>query len=168
VPNRVEVKLSTNGQVDIFNFGGTVDVIADVNGWFTDATDPAATGGLTNGLTPFRLLDTRVDRPRLPIGPGWNVFLQIAGNAGVPYMSDPVPPTAAVLNVTVTNPTAASHLTIYPGDLAQQPNVSDLNYVAGLTVPNLVVVKLSPNGQIGIYNYLGSTDVVVDVMGWYN
>jgi hypothetical protein len=75
---------------------------------------------------------------------------------------------AVILNVTVTNPTAPSHLTIFPADLAQLPNVSDLNVVAGLTVPNLVVVKLGANGKIGIYSRYGSTDVVVDVLGWYN
>jgi hypothetical protein len=170
VPNRVEVKLGTNGQVDIFNFGGTVDVIADVNGWYTDNSDPLAAGGGTSGLIPARILDTRYGTGgfHAPIGPGGTIVLSVAGYGGVPPMNTPAPPTAAILNVTVTNPTAWSHLTIFPGNLGQAPNVSDLNYVAGLTVPNLVVVKLDPSGRIGIYNRYGSTEVVVDVMGWYD
>jgi hypothetical protein len=71
-----------------------------------------------------------------------------------------------VLNVTVTNPSAASYLTAWPAG-AVQPLASDLNYVAGQTVPNLVVVKLGANGAIDLFNATGSTDVVVDVVGWY-
>ena len=81
-------------------------------------------------------------------------------------MNATVPPTAVVLNVTVTNPTAPSYLTVWP-DGAAQPLASDLNYVAGLTVPNLVVVKLGANGSIDLFNAAGTTDVVVDVVGWY-
>ena len=37
----------------------------------------------------------------------------------------------------------------------------------GLTVPNLVVVKLESNGMIDLYNAYGSVDVIIDVVGWY-
>ncbi len=45
---------------------------------------------------------------------------------------------------------------------------SDLNFAGGLTVPNLVVVKLGTNGAIDLYNAFGSVDVIVDVVGWYS
>ncbi len=170
VPNRVEVKLGTSGQVDIYNAAGSVNVIADVNGWFTDGSDPTAAGGMTTGLTPARVLDTRDGTGgfHAPLGPAAKIFLQVAGNGGVPAMSAAAPPTAVVLNVTVTNTTAPSHLTIFPSDAVNPPNASDLNFVAGQTVPNLVVVKLGADGKIGIYNAGGSTDVIVDALGWYN
>src|SRR4029077_7239279 len=155
VPNRVEVKLGTSGQVDIFNAAGTVHVIADVNGWFTDGSDPAAVGGKVSGLTPARVLDTRNGTGgfNAPVGPASTIFLQVAANGGVPGITDSVPPTAVVLNVTVTNPSAASNLRLFPSDATTQPpNASDLNFVAGQTVPNLVVVKLGPDGKVGIYN----------------
>ncbi|HYS00801.1 MAG TPA: hypothetical protein VET82_00450, partial [Candidatus Eisenbacteria bacterium] len=82
-------------------------------------------------------------------------------------MSAPVAPTAVVLNVTVTSPTAASFLTAWP-DGAPRPLASDLNYVTGLTVPNLVVVKLGATGAIDLYNAFSSVDVIVDVVGWYS
>jgi hypothetical protein len=44
---------------------------------------------------------------------------------------------------------------------------SDLNWVAGQTVPNLVVVKLSALGKIDITNAFGTTNVIVDVVGYY-
>jgi hypothetical protein len=171
VPNRVEVKLGTNGQVDIFNAAGSVNVIADVNGWFTDGSDPTAVGGATSGLTPARVLDTRIGlgAPQAPIGPAGKIFLQVAGNGGVPAMSGAAPPTAVILNVTVTNTTGPSDLRLFPSDASPQPpNASDLNFVAGQTIPNLVVVKLGADGKVGIYNSGGSTDVIVDVLGWFN
>jgi hypothetical protein len=66
----------------------------------------------------------------------------------------------------VTGPTAQSFLTVWP-DGASQPLASDLNYAAGQTVPNLVVVKVGTTGAVDFYNGVGSTDVVVDVVGWY-
>ena len=36
-----------------------------------------------------------------------------------------------------------------------------------MTVPNLVVVQLGSNGKIDLYNHAGSSDVIVDVMGWF-
>ena len=81
-------------------------------------------------------------------------------------MSDAVPPTAMVLNVTATNPTAVSFLTVW-SDGSTRPLASDLNYVPALTVPNLVVVRLGSSGAIDLSNQLGTTDLVVDVVGWY-
>jgi hypothetical protein len=45
--------------------------------------------------------------------------------------------------------------------------VSDLNFVAHQTVPNLVVVKLGNNATIDVYNSAGSTDVIMDLVGYY-
>jgi hypothetical protein len=35
-------------------------------------------------------------------------------------------------------------------------------------VPNLVVVRLGSNGVVDIYNAAGTTDVIADVVGYYN
>ncbi len=167
VPNRVMVKVGTNGQVNLFNLQGGVDLIVDLNGWFTDASDPSATGGEFTGIKPTRILDTR-DGFHSPVAQGGTLTLQVAGNGGVPSMSSQTPPTAVVLNVTVTNTTVAGHLRVFPSD-AGLPNTSDLNWMAaGSTTPNLVVVKLSSDGKVSFYNCCGSTDVIVDVLGWYS
>jgi hypothetical protein len=102
------------------------------------------------------------------VGPGGTIRLQVAGQGGVPATTDPIRPTAVVLNVTVTDTTSAGYLTLYPSDATSQPLASDLNWTAGLTVPNLVVVKLGADGKVAIFNGAGSTDVIVDVVGWYN
>jgi hypothetical protein len=167
VPNRVIVKVGANGKVSIFNFQGSADVVADVGGWFVDAaTNPTATGVGFNGLTPKRILDTRPPG-KGPVVPGGTITVQVAAMGGVPAMTSAAPPTAVVLNVTVTDTTAASYLTVWP-DGTGRPTASDLNWVPGQTVPNLVVVKLGANGMVDVYNLAGSTDVVIDVVGWYS
>jgi hypothetical protein len=145
-----------------------VNVIADVGGWFTDATNLAATGSLFVGVTPARILDTRNGTGGFStkLGPGQTIAVTVAGQGGVPAIIAPIAPSAVVLNVTVTGTTAGSYLTVWP-NLTSRPNASDLNWAAGLTVPNLVVVKLGADGKLGVYNAAGSTDVIIDVVGWY-
>ncbi len=78
--------------------------------------------------------------------------------------------TAIVLNVTATNTTNnGGFLTIFPTPASGStvPNISDINWNMGNTVANLVVVKIGSNDSINIYNAIGSTDVIVDVMGYY-
>ena len=84
----------------------------------------------------------------------------------------PVPPpaTAIVLNVTVTNPSAPSYLTVFPdpGPGTSPPvETSDINYTAGQTVANLVVVGVGYSGLVDLYNVVGSADVVIDVVGYF-
>jgi len=165
VANRVIVKVGTNAQtassgwVSIYNSSGSVNVVADVGGWFTDGTDLGATGADFGAMTPTRLMDTRNGHG--PIGPGATLVLPIAGLNGVPSNA-----TAVVLNVTVTGPTAAGFMTVWPAG-ASQPLTSDLNYLASQTVPGLVVVKLGSGGAVDFFNATGSTNVVVDIVGWY-
>ena len=167
VPNRVAVMLGTAGQVDIYNPVGTVNVIADVNGWFTDTT-PGGTGSSLTPVAPTRILDTRTGTGgfNTPIGPNQSIALQVAGVGGVPSMGATVPPKAVVLNVTVTAPSGGSYLTVWPDGVAR-PTTSDLNFVGGLTIPNLVVVQVGATGKVDFYNAAGSVHVIADVMGWY-
>ena len=47
------------------------------------------------------------------------------------------------------------------------PTASNLNFGPGQTVPNLVIVKVGTNGNVKIYNAVGSVHVIFDVAGWY-
>src|SRR5205823_5827539 len=53
VPNRVMVKLSNLGKVSVYNAAGSVNVIVDVAGWFTDGSINTA-GAQFTGLSPAR------------------------------------------------------------------------------------------------------------------
>jgi hypothetical protein len=166
VPNRVIVPVGTGGTVSIFNLAGSVDVVVDVGGFFTDSSSVAATRAQFTPTTPARITDTRSSSgPNAgnTLGPGGVLTVQVSGAGGVPATGV----TAAVLNVTVTNTTQPSFLTVWPTG-ATRPSASDLNWVAGQTVPNLTVVKLGSDGAVQVFNPFGSVDVVVDVSGWYS
>jgi hypothetical protein len=151
VANRVVVQLSPGGALSFYDYAGHTDVVADVNGWFTTASGP---GVRFVGTTPMRILDTRQNHV---IWSG-NTMKLIPRSA--PF------PSAVVLNVTVTNASAASWLTVYP-DGSPRPNTSDLNYTAGQTVANLVVVQVGSAGAIDLFNASGRIDAIVDLVGWY-
>jgi hypothetical protein len=74
---------------------------------------------------------------------------------------------AVVLNVTVTNTTKPSFLTVWPSG-ASQSTVSSLNWLANQTIPNFVTVGVGSNGQVNFYNHAGACDIAVDVVGWYS
>lgn len=108
-------------------------------------------------------MDTRTGTgvPALAVGPGKSVSLQIDGANGLPATGI----TAVVVNVTVTEPTAGSHLTVYP-DGQGMPNVSNLNFVKGQTIADLVVVPVV-DGKIRFYNASGSTEIIADLSGYF-
>jgi hypothetical protein len=164
VANLVTVQLDTaSGQVMTYNLQGTVDVIFDVVGFYSNDTGPF--GSRFHAVTPTRLLDTR-DTAN-PIGSESTRTLTVDGAGPIPASGV----TAVALNVTITEPTAPSFLTVFPNDTSM-PLASNVNYVPGLTVPNLVVVRVPTSGAqagvIAFFNRLGSTHVVVDVVGYYD
>ncbi len=97
---------------------------------------------------------------RLPAG--GQARLLIRGRGGVP--SGGVGSVA--INVTAVGPTAVSYLTVWPSDRVQ-PNASNLNLSRGVTIANMVIVPLAADGSISIFNAAGTTDVLVDVLGWF-
>ncbi|MBT2452838.1 hypothetical protein J7F03_38570 [Streptomyces sp. ISL-43] len=155
VPNLVIVPVGKDGYVELYNGGWeSVDLIADVTGYF----GRKAAGGYTP-RTPARIVDTRVgDGVKRGQVPGQGSF-KIQMPAGLH--------TALALNVTVTNPRQDGHLTAYPSD-QPVPTTSNVNFSAGQTVANSVIVPVAADGSVTIRN--GSwqpTDVVVDLVGSY-
>jgi hypothetical protein len=158
VPNLVVAKVGTGGKVTVYNSAGSTHVIFDVVGWF------ASSATSFTPLTPSRILDTRngTGGVSAKVGPASAVDVGVTGVGGVP----PSGVGAVVLNVTVTEPTDQSWLTVFPaGQLL--PLASNLNFVAGENVPNLVVAKVGTGGKVTVYNSAGSTHVIFDVVGWF-
>jgi len=169
IPNRVITPVDSSGRVSIFNGYGTVNVIVDVGGWFTSASSTAG-GSQYTALAPSRILDTRlgIGSARAPLGAQQTMALTVAGVGGVPAMTAPNAPQAVVLNVTATGATTYSYLTVWPTPGTTPPNASDLNFPPYSNNPNLVVVKVGPDGKVNIYNGFGAVDVVGDIEGWYS
>jgi uncharacterized protein (DUF1501 family) len=156
VPNLVVTQFGPAGSIGMFNNSGQVHLIGDLVGYFT-----ASSSLRLQALTPARLLDTRDGTGGTlgQVGPGQAINLKVTGAGGVPANAK-----AVALNVTVTEPTDGSFLTVWPaGD--GRPQASSVNMVPGQTVPNMVLARVGTEGKISIYNNSGSTHVVVDVIG---
>ena len=153
VPNAVVVGVGTDGKISLFNSSGSSHVVVDVTGWFSSGFTP---------VTPARLMDTREGLGGVVLAPGEARDLQVSGRGGVPSSGVG----AVSLNVTVTGPTSSGFVTVWPSG-AGQPLASNLNFVAGQTVPNAVIVGVSADGKITLFNSSGSSHLVVDVTGWF-
>ncbi|MBV8981295.1 MAG: PD40 domain-containing protein, partial [Acidimicrobiia bacterium] len=155
IPNLAVVKLGADGKVDLYNLAGSAHAIFDVVGYYGSG------GSAYSALTPSRILDTRTNNT--PLGQGETRPVQVAGQGGVPVTGA----TAVVVNVTETGATANGFFTVYPSDAPSRPNASNLNFVAGETIPNLVVVKLGADGKVDLYNLAGSAHAIFDVVGYF-
>jgi N-acetylneuraminic acid mutarotase len=117
-------------------------------------------------VTPCRLVDTRNAATGGPaLYPGaTRSFLLTGGACGIPSTA-----TAVSANVTVTQPAALGHLTLYRGDVASSPVTSNINFSAGITRANNAIIVLAPNvGTINVANKsAGSVHFVLDVNGYY-
>jgi hypothetical protein len=168
--NAVVVDVGADGQVSLFNGAAAfpnhptgVHLIVDVLGWFPE-------GSSFNGLTPARLMDTRAGGPTIdgsssgpgPLEANASREVVVAGRGGVPADAGSV-----ALNVTVVDPTDAGYVTTWPAG-QPRPTASNLNFVAGLNRPNMVIAPLGADGSISLYNGSnGTANLLVDVMGWF-
>jgi hypothetical protein len=130
-----------------------------------EATTSSGDRAIFEPLAPARILDTRFGPSPTPVGTpvgaGATIEVQVLGQGGV--LNDA---TAVALNVTVTGATQQSHLTVFPG-ATEAPNASNLNFGAGDTIPNSVVVQVGANGKVAIRNNAGTVHVITDVNGFY-
>ena len=166
VANMVMVRLSSAGEIAIANEFGSVDVIVDVLGWFP----PGPTASF-KGIVPARVYDSRPGGQTVDtrfagvglLGPGQEASFTLEGRGEVPAN---IGNGSVALNVTVTDSTAPSYLTVWPWGTAR-PIASNLNFAPGRDTPNMVIVPLGPRGEIGLFNASGSAHVIVDVLGYF-
>ena len=160
VPNAVIAQVGTGGKVCLFVSNST-HLVVDVTGYFPSSSS-------FHSMNPARVLDTR---------PGYTTVdglqqaegIRQAGTITAVRVRDrvsiPADATAIVLNVTVTEAQGAGFLTVYPCGTSI-PTASNVNYVAGSTVANLVISKVGSDGNICIYNS-EAVQLVVDVDGFF-
>jgi hypothetical protein len=165
VPNFVIVPVGTDGTVDLYDFGGgTADLIADLNGYFIRS---AGDGYQT--VSPARILDTRngtgTGGTAAKVGPHQTLTLTVAGADGEQVPSSGV--AAIALNVTVADTTSSGFVSVYPDGIAR-PSASNLNFVAGQVVPNMVIAPVGSDGKIDFYNSgPGTINLVADAQGFF-
>jgi hypothetical protein len=184
IANLVTVTLGVGGAVDIYNALGTVNVLADVEGWFLP-NDPCAVCGEFHPISPVRVCDTRTTSKtpackHVAVGPGGALLVNVTGTG-----ADAIPgnntAAAVVVNLTGVAGTAGTFLSLSPTNSSGQcpysgsnaPKFSTINLTAGLVAANRVMVALGPSSPGGsdtslcVYNALGSINVLIDAGGWF-
>lgn len=159
VANSVIAPVSAAGTV-CFYVAGQAHVLADISGAVME-------GAGFRSVDPSRRLDTRTGHGDVPVGRVENSILEVPmlGRAGVPD-SDV---TAVSINLTVTDTLTDEYggfATVFPCD-AEIPNASNLNFLAGQTVPNSVISPLSADGKLCVF-VQGSAHVIIDVNGAFD
>ncbi|HWM90124.1 MAG TPA: hypothetical protein VN493_05105 [Thermoanaerobaculia bacterium] len=121
--------------------------------------------GRLHTLTPCRLFDSRLPKDGPALSSGVTRILTVHGVCGIPS-------TAAVIavNVTVTQSTAAGHLTLHSGD--DPPLASTIHFGPGQTRASNTLVSLRHNGD-GTLSILpvtdnGSVHAILDVTGYFD
>lgn len=166
VTNAVIAPLRSDGAVCLYTLSD-IDLVVDVNGYF-----PARSSFVS--LAPSRLMDTRpaaagatapltIDGQQGGIGTriaGSVTELQVTGRAGIPTGAG-----AAVLNMTITNPTRSGFVTAFPCG-QPRPLASNVNVAAGATVANMVVSKIGANGRVCLYTSIDA-DIIADATNYF-
>ena len=154
VSNRTIVPLGADGKVTLALQGSSADVVLDVVGWF----GPDATLSYTP-IVPARAWDTRASGG--PLGPGEQRDITLTA-ANLPSEAR-----VAMVALAATQQTAGmTYLTAWapPGS---RPAASDLNTGAGRDQANLAAVPIGAGRTVRLYNDAGTSQVVVDVEGWF-
>ena len=113
-------------------------------------------------VPPCRVLDTRLTGPVLSAGVPRT--FTVAGQCLIPLGAKSIS-----ANVTVTQPTAGGHVTVYPGG-SDVPAASTLNFRAAQTRANNALVPVAPNGTVSAVSGqpAGNTvHFILDVNGYF-
>lgn len=138
-PNHVTVAVGSDHQVCFFTTVAT-DLIVDVTGTWQNRT------GSIDFRIPTRTFDSRTEQGHRP---AWNVDEVHRRTSGMLFA-----------NVTVANARADGYLSVFPCDAGYQ-NTSNLNFRAGETVANAVIVDASQGGVCTMSS--AAADVIFDV-----
>lgn len=168
IANLAIVNPDSSGNISLFANRGPTDVIVDVVGYLPSTVD-------FSSVAPARLLDTRAGLPTVDgqftgigalAGHG-QLDLPVLGRGGIPSIGVG----AVALNVTVTNPAATTggFITVWPtGNPSSAPTAMQVNFATAQTIQSQVIAEVGADGKVSLANIsAGSTDVIVDVQGWF-
>jgi IPT/TIG domain len=175
VANLVTVDLGMTGFLNIYNALGTVNVLADLEGYFMP--EPASDlQGLFHPITPVRVCDTRTPTScdgHAAVGPGKSIVVTVASVGRIPADGTAE---AAVVNLTGVAGSASTLLSVFPTSstgTCTPTQTSTINLLPGVVRANRVMVELGPSTPGGpadalcVFNAAGTINVIVDANGWF-
>jgi hypothetical protein len=140
---------------------GSAHIVMDVVGYVIGPS--AERGARLESVAPTRVADSRTGLGVVggagALGPGVTVL----DLSGVPAGA-----TGVALNVTATEGTEPSFLTVYGGDVADAPNASSVTVAPGVSRPNLVFSRVAEDGRVNVFNFAGNVHVAVDLVGVFS
>ena len=174
VGNMVTIGIGTDSStgaaaVSIYNGrSGDTDFTLDLYGYYAPET-PSSGAAYVPLTSPTRIVDTRAgsgyNGAGEPLTPQANsIHIPVAGSNGVPLNAS-----AVVVNIAVVNTTASSYIQGYPGGSppsSSAPTVNE-NWLAGEVLSTKAIIAVGLGGNIDLINDQGSTDVVVDLEGYF-
>lgn len=170
VSNSVVLAPSGTGTVAFYNDSADdVSLSVGTEGYYT----PAPGGAGFVPLTPTRVVDTAngTGTPsNTALGAGVSDSWAVAGG-GFPV---PLSASAVAVNVTAVDPQNGSYLVVFPFGAGRPSTASLSDPASGQDVADLVQVGLAPcsfsgvsYGCLMVYNNTGSTNLVIDLEGYY-
>jgi hypothetical protein len=160
VPAMTIVPVDATGHFTIFSSAKT-QLLGDVLGYVT-TPQAATTGGRFTSVTPTRIMDTRTGLGGPVLGANSVRNLKAVGANGVPATGV----SAVVVNVIAVDPSATGYVTAYPTGIAT-PHTSTTSFAAHETRANRAIVPIGAGGQISFFNASGSTQLVVEISGYF-
>lgn len=162
--------------VDLRGFvASTAHFVVDVFGWYSTSTfdgDVAAgddgRGGRSITVSPGRILDTPVDA----VGPSSYTEVQIRGARTLEATPRTIVPdspavTGVILNLAVAKPSRSTYVSVLPEQpLSGTPSTANVTVQAGEVRSAMVIVPIGADGSIRLFNFAGTTRLVVDVLGY--
>jgi hypothetical protein len=167
---------SGSAKIRIGTYGANARVSIDVVGFYRKYEN-ASDLVYVPAPTTKRLLDTSA-APASPLTAGTERFVDVPTSSADPNKATaPAGATAIIANITAVNPGATTQIKAYPANLSSAQISSglpiNLSAASGSTVANQTVIRLDTNnGASGtrgfdLMNMTGTTNVTVDVVGWY-
>ena len=161
--NAAIVPAGVSGAVSVF-VTDTADVVLDIYAYFA----PSGPSTLQfYKLPPCRVADTRNSSYPQGLGPP---SLPARTPRNFPVLSSPcgIPSNAAAysLNVTAVPYGSLIYLTVWPTG-ENQPYVATLNAPTGTVTGNAAIVPAGSGGEISAFSYDVTTDLVIDIDGYF-
>jgi hypothetical protein len=159
----VTAPLGTGGAITILNgSSASLQVLGDVTGYVLGGSRTA--GGTMSTVAPTRSADTRsgLGARKGVVASGATLAVGVTGRTLIPGTNV----AAVAMTVTAVHPTAAGSISTWD-DGYPRPGTRSVSYVASQNTSVFVIAPVGPDGKVDFYNKGGSTDLVVDVLGYF-